>query len=183
MSRTHAAGARTGAGRTSHKLPRGYAGTLLVMFYGSAISVLVVAAGVGALLTDGIKTGAAESTVADETQRQGRPAGAPANIQLTAKNLGNLRVRIDARVTMNAPKRPLGGAKVEAHLDMIQMPGAHTQGPLHLRPGDNPGVYSTVASVPMVGDYEIRVQMNDPGLPVYGEAKKVVSVGVIGTGG
>jgi hypothetical protein len=165
-------------------VPRGYAGTLLVMLYGSAISVLVIAVGVGALLTEGIKSGGAESAVADETQhRQGKPAGSPADISLAAENLGNLRVRIDARVTMNAPKRPLGGARVEAFLDMIQMPGAHSQGPLYLRSGDNPGVYSTVATVPMVGDYEVRVQMNDPGLPVYGEAKKVVSVGVVGTRG
>jgi YtkA-like len=179
VSRAHAAPARPSPRRKIHNLPRGDAGTLLAMFYGSAIAVLVVAAGVGALLTEGIKTGTAGSIVADETQHEASLESSPADISITAEHLGNQRLGIEARVTMNEQRRPLQQARVEAYLDMTQMPGAHMQGPLDLRPGDRPGVYTTVATVPMLGDYEIRVEMHEP---VHAEAKQVVSVGVVGSG-
>ena len=179
MSRAQAARARTGAGRRTHSLPRGYAGTLLAMFYGLAVAVLVVAAGVGVLVTDGIKSHTAKSIAAEGTKREPSTPASPANISIAATHLGNLRVGIEARVTMNAEKRPLGQAKVEAYLDMTEMPGSHAKGPLELRPSNQPGVYTTVTSVPMMGEYEIRVEMHDP---VHAEAKKVVSVGVVGSG-
>jgi hypothetical protein len=179
VSRAHTARVRTGTRRTIHNLPRGDAGTLLAMFYGSAIAVLVVAAGVGALLTEGLKSDTAGSIAADGTQHEASLESSPADISITAEHLGNQRVGIEARVTMNEQRRPLGQARVEAYLDMVQMPGAHAQGPLDLRPGNQPGVYTTVTTVPMLGDYEIRVEMHDP---VHAEAKKEVSVGVVGSG-
>jgi hypothetical protein len=179
VSRAHAARVRTGARRRIHDLPPRDAGTLLAMFYGSAIAMLVVAAGVGALLTEGVRSGTAGSLAADGTQHEASLEASPADISIVAEHLGNQRVGIEARVTMNEQRRPLGQATVEAHLDMVQMPGAHMQGPLALVPGDEPGVYATVANVPMQGDYEIRVEMHDP---VHAEAKEVVSVGVVTPG-
>jgi YtkA-like len=179
VSRAQAARARGGAGRKIDSLPRGYASTLLAMFSGLAIAVLVVAAGVGALLTEGVKKGdTAGAVAAGATEHERGVAASPAaDISITAEHLGDLRVGIEARVTMNAEKRALAQAKVEAYLDMKEMPGAHKLGPLELRPGEQPGVYTTVTTVPMVGDYEVRVEMHDP---VHAEARKVVPVGVVG---
>ena len=153
------------------------------MFYGSAIAVLVVSAGIAALLTEGVKSGTdgliATDDTQDDTQHEAGLAGSPADIAIAAENLGDQRVGIEAQVTMNDQQRPLAQADLEAYLDMVQMPGSHTLGPLAMDPGDQPGTYTTVATVPMLGDYQVRVEMHDP---VHAEAEDVVSVGVIGVG-
>jgi hypothetical protein len=194
VSRAHAARARvrTVSRRRFRELPRRDAATLLVMFYGSAIAVLVVSAGVVALLTEGITSGTdliANGEIPQETGLEVSPtspasaaspaAASPADITIAAEHLGDQRVGIEAQVTMNEQRRPLAQAQLEAYLDMVEMPGAHTQGPLALQPAGQPGVYTTVTTVPMLGDYEIRVEMHNP---VRAEAEEVVSVGVIGPG-
>jgi len=184
MSRAQAARARGGASRKAQSLPRGYSSTLLAMFSGLAIAVLVVAVGVTSLVTEGVKTkeveagGAGVAAGATEHER-GLAAPPAADISIAATHLGDLRVGIEARVTMNAEKRALQQAKVEAYLDMTDMPGAHKIGPLPLSPEGEAGVYTTVATVPMVGDYEVRVELHEP---VHAEATKEVSVGVVGAG-
>ena len=99
MNRAQSVRARASARRGPNRLPRGYAGTLLAMFYGLAIAVLVVGAGVGALVTEGIKADTATAgSGADAKQGEQRPAASPAaspaQISITATHLGELRVGI-----------------------------------------------------------------------------------------
>jgi len=146
------------------------------MFYGSAVAVLVIAVGLTALVNDGIKSRPLESAASTEDERDQVPVASAADIELRTRNLGGLRLGIQARVTMNKSRSELEGARVDLFLDMVQMPQAHSMGPIRLQPTERPGVYTTVTTVPMLGDYKIRAEMNDP---VHAEMEKVVQVSTI----
>jgi hypothetical protein len=100
----------------------------------------------------------------------------PAAVDVTVTNLGNLRVTIDASVTVG--DETLAEADVVAYTDMIEMPLAHTQGPLAMRERpDEPGRYVTETTVPMPGGYEFRVRVRSP---VPTEQRRTLFVGVVG---
>jgi RIO-like serine/threonine protein kinase len=64
---------------------------------------------------------------------------------------------------------------------MVEMPGMHTKGPIPLRESaKRHGLYEGTINVPMPGDYEIRVVVQDP---VQGEATTNISVGTVGMNG
>lgn len=167
------------------RFPRGYSIVLLAMAYGSTIAVLVVAAGFTMLVRDGVSV-TREASVAleragqidgDETTTHSKSAGrsSPVAIRIRARHLGNLMLGIRAKVTMNKPARALSQAKVVAFTDMVQMPGAHAQGPLPLQEVPaSPGHYQTQVRLPMPGDYEVRIVVRDP---VRGEETTTVPVG------
>jgi YtkA-like len=98
------------------------------------------------------------------SQQGGTTNGAAAAaIDVTATHLGNLQVLI--QVTVSAPKTydPITMADVSATTDMIDMPMSHTSGPIVLNetPGQ-PGTYQAVTTVPMIGKYDITVDVRKP---------------------
>jgi hypothetical protein len=99
-----------------------------------------------------------------------------AHFDIDARHLGNFELEINATVDMSgtsATEQP----DVVAYTDMMEMPLAHTRGPIPMRevPG-RPGTYTTRTTVPMPGEYEVRVEMRKP---LSGQERKVVSVGTI----
>ncbi|MBI4499306.1 MAG: hypothetical protein HY689_15580 [Chloroflexi bacterium] len=160
---------RDGHGSAAVGLPGPYRGALITIGLGMALAVGVVLLGL-LLLARG------DAAAVRALDDQGTPtASAPVHLEVEARHLGNLNLEISAAVTMNEARRPLGGAEVVAYTDMVEMPLAHTQGPLSMQevPG-RPGVYATRTAVPMVGSYEVRVEVRQP---VQGTAREVVFVG------
>lgn len=103
--------------------------------------------------------------------------GPRTTIDIDVRHLGNLKLEIKAAVTNERSR--LTRAKVVAYADMKEMPLAHLQGPLPMREArGRPGVYTARAGVPMVGDYEIRVEVRSP---IRADETKLISVGVVGS--
>jgi hypothetical protein len=104
----------------------------------------------------------------------GPPRGPVVDVAVT--NLGHFMVTIDASVTVN--DQPLTQAELVAYTDMIEMPLAHTQGPLPMRERvGEPGRYVAETMVPMPGEYEVRVRLRSP---VQSEQRQTLFVGVVG---
>lgn len=137
------------------------------MAFGMTVAVAVVVLGLVFLVREGRLDG---STAAGASTSQEPEQHTPVGIDIGAKHLGSLEVEITAFVTLNESRRALTQAEVVAYTDMVQMPGAHSAGPLTMQevPGQ-PGRYMTRTTVPMVGDYDVRVQVRSP---VQGEARK-----------
>ncbi|MEV5326690.1 hypothetical protein AB0K67_21310 [Nonomuraea sp. NPDC052634] len=86
-----------------------------------------------------------------------------AAIDITAEHVGNLQVRIMARVSAPGSYDPITRAEVVAYTDMVSMPMSHRQGPIVMTevPGQR-GTYQAVAQVAMVGEYNITVETRRP---------------------
>ena len=85
----------------------------------------------------------------------------PADLDVDARHLGNHELEISAAI--KDAGEPVSGAAVQAFLDMVSMPLAHTQGPIPMEPvPGEPGAYATRAKVEMVGAYDVRVQVVSP---------------------
>jgi hypothetical protein len=86
-----------------------------------------------------------------------------ASIDVTAVHLGDLQVRIEARVSAPRTYDPITKAQVVAWTDMVAMPMAHGEGPIVMTevPG-RPGTYQAVTRVVMVGEYNITVEVRKP---------------------
>ncbi|MPZ26615.1 MAG: hypothetical protein GEV12_09185 [Micromonosporaceae bacterium] len=160
---------------------RFHAATFMIMVCGSTLALLLVAGGLVMLDPQAMRaaTGGSASAAPDEDEPES--ADSSADLAVSAEHLGDLRVGIEVRVTMNEQQRPLQRATVEATLDMVQMPGSHTLGPLELSADDGePGLYTTTTTVPMLGEYEIQVHMNEP---VNAEASYRLAVDVLESDG
>jgi hypothetical protein len=136
---------------TTFALVVGVVGFLVTRPTGAAPAVAVSAAD-GQPVAD---RGAGGTTGAKE-----QPAAA---IDVTATHLGDLQVRIEARVSAPGSYDPITKAQVVAWTDMVAMPMAHRQGPLVMTEvSGRPGTYQAVTQVPMVGEYNVTVEVQQP---------------------
>jgi hypothetical protein len=104
-----------------------------------------------------------------------------ANVKISAKHLGNLQVLIEADVASKQSNSALIKANVVASTDMTEMPGSHYDGNIKLEDVDGrPGHYAAITKVPMVGQYDIKVQSISP---LKGSAEKVVEIGTVSSSG
>ncbi|MFE9652812.1 hypothetical protein [Micromonospora sp. NPDC006431] len=119
----------------------------------------------------------------------GRPVGGPApsaataqpraNVGVSARNLGDLQVHIEATVSAPGSYNPITKGQVMAYLDMIAMPRSHRKGPIIMAEvGGRPGVYQAVGQVPMAGEYDVQVEVRQP-MPAEAHAR--VAVGTVAT--
>jgi hypothetical protein len=159
------------------RLSRGSLLLLLAMTYGSTVALLLVTVGFTTLVRHGgIPQGTSQLQPAGTggNHNHARSSGPQPNIRIQTRHLGSLVLDIKAEVTMNKDRDSLMKAKVVAFTDMVQMPNAHSKGPLPLKeaPG-KPGLYETTTQLPMPGDYKIRVVVEDP---VQGEQTTTVPV-------
>jgi hypothetical protein len=176
---------KTRPGKTGKKrrLSRGDRLLLLAMTYGSAVALLLVTVGFTSLVRHGgTPQGTPQQQAAGTTNHNhaAHSSGPQPNIQIQTRHLGNLVLDIKAEVTMNQDRDSLMKAKVVAFTDMVQMPNAHSKGPLPLQeaPG-KPGLYETTTQLPMPGDYKIRVVVENP---VQGEQTTTVPVNTTNEG-
>jgi hypothetical protein len=100
-------------------------------------------------------------------RRDGGATGAKeqpaASIDVTAAHLGDLQVRIEARVSAPGSYDPITKGQVVAWTDMVAMPMAHRQGPIVMTEmSGRPGTYQAVTRVPMVGEYNVTVEVRRP---------------------
>lgn len=102
----------------------------------------------------------ADQGAAGATKGERPPA---ASIDVTATHLGDLQVRIVARVSAPGSYDPITKAQVVAWTDMVAMPMAHRQGPITMTevPG-RPGTYQAFTKVAMVGEYNLTVETLQP---------------------
>ncbi|MEV4654648.1 hypothetical protein [Micromonospora sp. NPDC049301] len=77
--------------------------------------------------------------------------------------------------------QPITMGRMVAWTDMIAMPMSHRQGPIPLMevPGKH-GTYSAVTAVPMIGEYDVRVELQQP-MPA--EAHERLTVQTVSGGG
>lgn len=100
-----------------------------------------------------------------------------ANVKVSAKHLGNLQVLIEADVASKQSNAALIKADVVASTDMTEMPGSHYNSNIKLEDVDGrPGHYAAVTKVPMVGQYDIKVQSRSP---LKGAADKLLDIGTV----
>jgi hypothetical protein len=86
-----------------------------------------------------------------------------ASIDVTARHLGDLQLRIDARVSAPGTYDPITKGQVVAFTDMVAMPMSHRQGPIVMAEvAGSPGTYQALAKVPMIGEYNVTVEVRQP---------------------
>jgi hypothetical protein len=85
----------------------------------------------------------------------------PLHVGIQARHHG-LQLQVIARVT-GKRGRVVRHAQLSLYTDMVEMPFAHTKGPFAMRPlPGQPGVYGAQTTVPMVGDYKLKVDVDTP---------------------
>ena len=90
-----------------------------------------------------------------------RPERQPEGLDVDARHLGNHELEISA--SLEDAGQPVTGADIVAFVDMATMPGAHTKGPIALAPvPGRSGAYAVREQMPMVGRYEVRVEVRQP---------------------
>ncbi|MCW3842937.1 hypothetical protein ONA70_22825 [Micromonospora yasonensis] len=107
------------------------------------------------------------------------PTGSTAAVlDVKARHVGGLQVQIEVQAVSPGTYQPITMARMVAWTDMIAMPMSHRQGPIILMevPGKR-GSYSALANVPMIGEYDVRVELQQP-LPA--EAHERVDVQTVG---
>jgi hypothetical protein len=86
-----------------------------------------------------------------------------ASIDVKAEHVGELQVRIDARVSAPGTYSPITKGQVVAYTDMVAMPLSHRQGPIMMAEvAGSPGTYQAVSQVPMIGEYNVTVEVRQP---------------------
>ncbi|WP_229071827.1 FixH family protein [Actinoplanes sp. DH11] len=94
---------------------------------------------------------------------KGRAAEPQAAISIVSEHLGDLQVRIEARVSSPGSYDPITKGQVVAYTDMVAMPKAHKQGPIVMAEiSGKPGVYEAMTNVPMAGEYNVVVEVKQP---------------------
>jgi hypothetical protein len=140
--------------------------------FGLTLGVVVLGLALVALPAPGA---GARGTGGQETDRS------PLDVAVEARHLGRHRLAIKAVLTMNDQRRALSDARVEAYVDMKEMPLAHRQGPLPMQESsEEPGTYVAQTTAPMVGNYEVMVKVRAP-LP--GKGTTVVPVDILSGNG
>ncbi len=154
--------------KPANVVPTGYAVSLLAIWYGTTLAAVLAAAGL--LLLPPNQPGGTAANVGHDHSSHSHGGAAqgvagsssPTDIQVSARHLGNLRVAVTAAITQNGSDA-LTDARPTARTDMVQMPGAHTQGPLLMEAvPDRPGTYTVQTRVAMPGDYEVTVELHSP---------------------
>jgi hypothetical protein len=161
----------TPAGR---RLPGVYAIVLGALSFGITLGLAIVAiALVGLRPPASAATSTAAATKADRSSTSGSAATAPnLKIAIQTRHRG-LRLHVRTRLTTK-DGRPVRKASISAYTDMLGMSFAQPLGPFRMRPQRRqPGVYAFETRVPMVGRYDVRVQVD---APVAGKAHKEVLV-------
>lgn len=101
-----------------------------------------------------------------------------ANVEVSARHLGNLQVLIEADVASKQSNAALIKADVVASTDMTEMPGSHFKSNIKLEGVDGrPGHYAAVTKVPMVGQYDVKVQSTSP---LQGTGEQLIDIGTVG---
>ncbi|MEU5721074.1 hypothetical protein ABZ783_04510 [Micromonospora sp. NPDC047738] len=93
-----------------------------------------------------------------------RPTGSTAAVlDVKARHVGDLQVQIEVRAVSPGAYQPITMGRMVAWTDMIAMPTSHRQGPITLMevPGKR-GTYSALTNVPMIGEYDILVELQQP---------------------
>lgn len=166
--------------KPANVVPTGYAVSLLAIWYGTTLAAVLAAAGL-LLLPPNQPGGTAAKVGHDHSSHGGAAHGvagspSPTDIQVSARHLGDLRVAVTAAITQNGSDA-LTDARPTARTDMVQMPGAHAQGPLLMGAvPDRPGTYTVQTRVPMPGDYRVTVELH---LPHHTTASTTVNVGTL----
>jgi hypothetical protein len=156
----------------------------LVVGIGAGLSIALVIAAVAFLTGVGTGLGGApqaraQAPAAPVAGQQAPQPPAGASVQVRARHVGALKVRIEAEVGA-ASARTRGGlqkAEVVAYTDMVEMPMSHRQGPIAMRevPG-RPGIYQAESTVPMMGRYDVHVEVRSP---LTGSAHETIDVATI----
>jgi len=161
MLRGRASSAKPARARARKKGRRGpnpfRQGLLLGICVGMTGALLV---GVVAFLTTrpAVVTPAAQPSPAAADRKEPQAA-----ISINAEHLGNLQVRIEAKVSAPGSYNPITKGQVVAYIDMVAMPLAHKKGPIVMAEvSGTPGVYQAVANADMVGEYNITVEVKQP---------------------
>jgi hypothetical protein len=100
-----------------------------------------------------------------------------AAISIVSEHLGDLQVRIEAKVSAPGSYNPITKGQVVAYTDMVAMPQAHKQGPLVMAEvSGKPGVYEAMSNVPMAGEYNVIVEVK---MPMAATANQRLTVGTV----
>lgn len=100
-----------------------------------------------------------------------------ASIDITAEHLGDLKVAVEAQVSAPGSYDPITKGQVVAYTDMVAMPMMHRQGPIVLAEvAGRPGVYQGQATVDMVGEYNVTVEVKQP---MAAKADRRIDVGSV----
>ncbi|MQA95091.1 MAG: hypothetical protein GEV11_10755 [Streptosporangiales bacterium] len=168
--------------RKRRRLPRGQLVLLIAMAYGTIIALLLMTAGFVTLARQGVPAAAQPparpgASAGHQGHAAAKATGPAPDIRITAEHRGGLLLEVKAVVSMNNDRDPLIRAKANVTVDMADMPGSHTKGPLELKATAKPGEYTAAVPLPMPGDYKVRVVVDSP---VRGEATTTVPVGLAG---
>jgi YtkA-like protein len=118
-------------------------------------------------------TPVAAPTTASAAARQNPQAA----ISIVSEHLGDLQVRIEAKVSAPGSYNPITKGQVVAYTDMVAMPQAHKQGPLVMAEvSGKPGVYEAMSNVPMAGEYNVIVEVK---MPMAATANQRLTVGTV----
>lgn len=138
---------------------------ILGICVGMTFALLVGA--LGFLMTRPTAVAPGPASAPAEQRAPGQQAGGQdqpsASIDVTAEHVGDLQVRIEARVSAPGSYDPITKGQVFAYTDMVSMPLSHKKGPIVMAEvAGRPGTYQTVTQVPMIGEYNITVEVRQP---------------------
>jgi hypothetical protein len=118
---------------------------------------------VGFLVTRPQAAPPAAAPTASQAAAAGNGKQPQASIDVAAEHLGELQIRIDARVSAPDSYSPITKGQVVAYTDMVAMPLSHRQGPIVMAEvAGSPGTYQAVSQVPMIGEYNVTVEVRQP---------------------
>ncbi len=137
-------------------------GMLLGICIGMTAALLVGVVGFLATRPRVVVPTAAETAPA-ERHGQGNGQQPQAAISIDSEHLGDLQVRIEAKVSSPTSYDPISKGQVVAYTDMVAMPMAHKSSPVVMAEmSGQPGVYQALANVPMAGEYNVIVEVKQP---------------------
>jgi hypothetical protein len=135
-------------------------GLILGICVGMTFALVIGVVGFLATRPRGAAPAVAAPAAARSTGARAQPA---ASIDVTAVHLGDLQVRIEARVSAPGSYDPITMGEVVAWTDMVAMPMSHRQGPVVMTEvSGRHGTYQAVTRVPMVGEYNVTVEVRQP---------------------
>lgn len=156
-----------------------YKGVLIGMGFSITIALTVVVSGVVLLVRGEVL----EATDRDNVEQLGTAVAenpdedSPVHISMSVRHLGNLEIEVFAQIALGETNAPLTQANAVFYADMLEMPGRHTRGPITMQQMPNqPGCYTARDQLAMLGSYEIRVVLRQPG---PAEERMVIPVGVV----
>ncbi|WP_146230970.1 hypothetical protein [Micromonospora sicca] len=163
--------------RQPHRGPRPFRqGMILGICIGMTAALLVGVVGFLTTRPRGSIPAAAEPA-ADRRAPGGQQQDPQAAISINSEHLGDLQVRIEAKVSAPGSYDPITKGQVVAYTDMVAMPLAHKQGPIVMAEvSGQPGVYQALTNVPMVGEYNVVVEVKQPMASTANQRLKIDTV-------